>query len=685
MRKVFMASFTGYKKQYLKKDIIAALIVTAIAIPESLGFAALIGLPLETGLYTAMLAPIVFALFANTKRLVVGADSATASLVAAGAVAVAAVGTAQYVGAVLVLGLMVGALLILMALLKLGFLANLVSRPVLVGFFAGVGLQLMLINAPKLLGIEFEGSPIDAVAALFANAGLINWMTFTISVLTLGVIAISRRTKYPGALIALVLATVFAVAFSVDGFGVALVGALPAGLPSISLPSDISPDMLIALLPAAVSIALVIIAQSTAVIRSTSNEHDEKIHFNHDIYSLGFANITSSLSGGFAVNGSPPRSIAADMAGGRSQLVNILMSLFIGAIVLFATGLFAYMPVAALSAVVFMVGFQLIHGRELQYLWRSHRIEFYIAIVSLVGVVIFGVMQGVLIAVVASLMERLSRQYHPNDEVLLRDGELSEWATQRIGNHVHHNPRPDGVLIYSFDGSLFFENVAYFVSRLKTAINKAKLPVHYVVVDAGAMDTIDYTAVESLKQLYRHLSSDNIILGFAHVSPSLYVQFDQFGVIDLVGEDNIYPTLNSVIVSRPDKKKSAPQLVKSLGLKSDTYVVIGGAVMEALKLRDTKDVDIVVSDEVYSHFLRELHWSEYTLDNGKKVLSHEGCNIMHSWAGVKLKRLLRDSMTIDGITYMNVDKLIEVKKRFGRKKDMTDVAMLQQYRKRTRS
>ena len=680
-----MASFTGYKKQYLKKDIIAALIVTAIAIPESLGFAALIGLPLDTGLYTAMLAPIVFALFANTKRLIVGADSATASLVAAGAVAVAAVGTAQYVGAVLVLGLMVGFLLILMALLKLGFLANLVSRPVLIGFFAGVGVQLMLINIPKLLGVPFEGSAIDAVAHMYQNFEFVNWMTVTVSILTLGVIALSRRTKYPGALIALVLATLFAVAFSVDTFGVKLVGALPAGLPTIALPSDVSLEMLVALLPAALSIALVIIAQSTAVIRSTSNEHDEKIHFNHDIYSLGFANITSSLSGGFAVNGSPPRSVAADIAGGRSQLVNIFMSLFIALIVIFATGVFAYMPVAALSAVVFMVGLHLIRARELQYLWQSHRMEFYIAIISLVGVVIFGVMQGVLIAVVASLMERLSRQYHPNDEVLLRDGELSEWAVQRIGNHVHHNPRPDGVLIYSFDGSLFFEDVAYFVSRLKAAVNKAKQPVHYVIVDAGAMDSIDYTAVESLKQLYRHLSTDNIILGFAHVSPSLYGQFDQFGVIDLVGEDNIYPTLNSVIISRPDRKQTAARLIKSLHLESGSYVVIGGAVMEALKLRDTKDVDIVVSDDVYNHFRDELHWNEYVLDNGKKMLSHEGCNVMHSWMGVKLKRLLRDPMTIDGITYMNVPKLIDVKKHFGRKKDVTDIAMLHQYLKRSRT
>lgn len=677
-----MASFTGYKKQYIKKDIIAALIVTAIAIPESLGFAALIGLPLETGLYTAMLAPIVFALFANTKRLVVGADSATASLVAAGAVAVAAVGTAQYVGAVLVLGLLVGVLLILMALLKLGFLANLVSRPVLVGFFAGVGVQLMLLNVPRLLGIEFEGSAIDAVVDLFRNIDSANWMTITISILTIGIIAISRRTRYPGALIALVLATIFAVVFSVEEFGVKLVGSLPAGLPNISLPTDVSPEMLVALLPAAISISLVIIAQSTAVIRSLSNEHDEKIHFNHDIFSLGFSNITSSLIGGFAVNGSPPRSIAADAAGGRSQLVNIFMSLFIASIVLFATGLFAYMPVAALSAVVFMVGFQLIHVRELQYLWLSHRVEFYIAIIALVGVVIFGVMQGVLIAVIASLMERLSRQYHPTDEVLLRDGILSDWAAQRIGAHVHHNPRPDGVLIYSFDGSLFFENVAYFVSRLKSAINKASQPVHYVIVDAGAMDSIDYTAVEALKQLYRQLSTDDVILGFAHVSPRLHKQFDEFGVIDLVGEDNIYPTLNSAIISRPDSKQNAAQLIKSLRLEPGTYVVIGGAVMEALKLRGTKDVDIVVNDKVYEHFRDELRWNEYVLDNGKKMLSHKGCNIMHSWMGVKLKRLSRDAMTIDDITYMNIDLLIEIKKHFGRKKDVSDVAMLHQHKKR---
>lgn len=679
MRKLFRTGLSGYKWQYLKHDALAALVVTAIAIPESLGFAVIAGLPPVTGLYTAVLAPIVFGLVASTRRLVVGADSATAALVASGALLVAQAGTAGYTNAVAVLGLLTAAILLGMAVFRLGFLADLISRPVLIGFLGGVGVQLIVHKLPDMLGLSGSGSLWQHIVAVISQLGSFNGMTATISVLVVGIIILTRKTRIPGELVGLVLAIGFALVFQVEKFGVEMVGALPSGLPALALP-EFNAGMITTLLPAALSIALVILAQSSAVIRSLANEHDEKVRLNQDLSSLGLANAVSALTQGFAVNGSPPRSMAADAAGGRTGMVNVIMGVLIGALLLVGGQLLTNMPLAALASIVFMLGVHLIRFGELRYLWQTHRLEFVVAMIALVGTALFGVYQGVLLAVIVSLMERLSRQYHPKDDILLRDGVLSDWAAERLDWHHHrHRTRPQGLLIYSFDGSLFFENVNYFVYRVKAAIEQAKEPVEYVLIDAGAIDSIDYTAVETMKTLYRHLSSEDIKMGFAHVSPNLRRQFDAYGMIDLLGRDNIFSTLSGAIKTHPGSRRSAIEMVHRLGLKKDTYVVIGGAVLEILNLRDTSDVDIVVSDEVYARYRDDKKWTEYVQDNGKKVLSHDGYNLMHTWMGNSLKHLLKHAFEKDNVTFMSVDELIEAKHHLGRKKDLEDIRLLEEY------
>lgn len=680
MRKLFTVGLAGYKLSYLKHDLLAALVVTAISIPESLGFAVIVGLPPVTGLYTALLAPIVFGLVSSTRRLIVGADSATAALIASGALLIAQAGSAGYGNAVAVLGLLVAIILFAMAAFRLGFLADLISRPVMVGFMGGVGIQLIVNKLPDMLGISASGSLLQHLGAVGAHLTSFNGMTVTISVLVVGIILITRKTRVPGELIGLVAAIVFAIVFHVQDYGVKMVGALPGGLPAFTWP-DINLGMVTTLFPTALSIALVILAQSSAVIRSLANEHDEKVKLNQDLTSLGIANALSALTHGFSVNGSPPRSIAADMAGGRTGLANVFMGLMIGVLLMFGGSLFMDMPHAALASIVFMLGWHLIRVQELRYIWSTHRMEFAVAMIALLGTALFGVYQGVVIAVIVSLMERLSRQYHPKDDILLRDGELTEWASERLDWHHHrHRTRPQGLLIYAFDGSLFFENVNYFVQRIKTAVQEAQEPVEYVLVDAGAIDSIDYTAVENLKTLYRQFSTEDIRMGFAHVSPHLKHQFDEFGVTDLVGKDNIFSTLSGAIRTHPGSKRSAIEMVHRLDLKRGSFVVIGGAVLEVLNLRETSDVDIVVSDDVYEHYRDVKQWAEFVQDNGKKVLSHDGYNLMHTWMGNNLKHLLHHSFEVDKVAFMSVDELIEAKRHLGRAKDLEDIMLLESYK-----
>lgn len=667
----------NYSAKDLRQDAIASVVVTAIAIPESVGFASLIGLPLETGLYTALFAPIIFAIFASTRRLVVGADSATASLIAALSITALAGSVTQPI-AIATLTILSGVILLLLSALRFGFIADLISKPVLVGLFAGIGVQLMIHRLPEMLGIVVEsGSTLQLLSELFAGLAYIDFPTLFVTAIVLSC-AFLLPVKYPRLLIGLVLASVLTSLMGLAQTGVAIVGAIPSGLPDLSLPI-FTPELLLYLLPTALAIALVIIAQSSAVIRSRATEHDEPVDLNTDIRALGLANIMSGLSHGFSVNGSPPRTLVADASGGKTQLVNIFMAIIIGLVLLFGSDLLAYIPVAGLASVVFAIGVYLISYDDMKRILQSHRIEFLIMLLTLLSVSFLGVQQGLLIAIIVSLIERLRRQYHPSDHLILRDGKLSDWGRDRLGLESHQVRRP-GLLVYSFDGSLFFENVEYFIERITLAIKSAKEPVDTVVIDTGAIEAIDYTAFDGLRRLHRQLKADNIALALAHVSPALRAELSKYGIDDLIGKKAIYPTVSSAINDQSSRKNtSSIELVKRLNLPAGQYVVIGGAVLEALNLRMTHDIDIVVSERLYKRY-RNRGWKEFVHDDGKKVLSYNGYHLMRTWMNRDLKRLLSDAFEVDEIPHMSISQLIACKQRLGRRKDLADIKLLKNYK-----
>ena len=676
--RLFFPSFKGYKKRSLKNDIIAALIVTAIAIPESLGFAAIVGLPLQTGLYTALVAPIVFALFTSSRHLVVGADSATAALVTSGATTIAAAHSPEFAGAVALLGILTGVILLAMSALRLGFLADLISKPVLVGFLAGVGVQLLLGKLPEMFGMHIEGGLLVKLVEFATNLHEIHWPTAVLSLAVFAIVVGFGRYKLPGALFGLVAAGVVTALFHLPQYGVEVVQSIPAGLPSLVFPMLSWPEI-VALFTSALAIAIVILAQSSAVIRSYAEKYEEPTQDNKDLMALGFGNIASAMTQGFALNGSPPRTSAAEIAGGRSQMVNIFMALFIGLILLFATDLLTTVPEAALAAIVCSIGLHLIKIDQLKDIWRTHKIEFAIAMLALVAVALLGVQQGVMIAVLASLVERLRREYRPADDILLRDKKISRWAAHRIEGSHRFMSRPKGMLIYYFDSDLFFENATYFSRRIKEAIEGAKRPVTSVIIDAGAMSDIDYTGAATLKRLVDRLTLDSVRFGLAHVSPGLRKLLDMYGVTELVGEENIYDSLRQAMRSQPGTKRSIAEMVQRLELPSDEYVVIGGGVLETLGLRDTMNVDLVVSKDRYKQFHAQ-GWKEYIHDDGKKTLSHRGYKVMLSYMGRDLARLRQNAFEKDDVQFMGLDDLIKSKESLGRKKDVADIALIRAYR-----
>ena len=492
-----MFLLTGYRKEWLAGDLVAGVTVTAIAIPESLGYASIAGLPVQTGLYCALLPAILFAIVASSRQLVVGADSATAALVAAGAGAVVAASSDTYPGTVAALGLITAGILLLMGVARLGFLADLISQPVLAGFLSGVGVSLIIGKLPGMLGIEASGTTWDKLVDTVTNLGDVNGASAVLAVGVVVSMLVMERVlpKLPAALLAVMAFSVLGVLVHAEGRGVAMVGKVPAGLPSLTIPTFSSGEVA-RLAATAAAIAMVVLAQSAAVARSFATKNGYRDDTNQDIYALAAANGGSALTGGFAINGSPPRTAAGDAAGSRSQIVNIVMALVIALVLLFATGLFEYLPSPVLDGVVFAIGVGLVKVAQLRAIKRARLFEFGAALLALVVVAFVGVEQGILIAVLVSLVDRLRRQYQPHDEVLVANGEVAP----RLRDRVEAGTALDGILVYRFGTGLFFENAAHFDERVRGLVSAATVPVRSVVLDAAAMDDIDFTGTEVLRR-----------------------------------------------------------------------------------------------------------------------------------------------------------------------------------------
>ena len=676
MTNIFLPSFDKLTPGLLRRDFMAALVVTAIAIPESLGYAVIVGLPVQSGLYCALMAPLLFALFTTSRHLVIGADSATAALVAVGAAAIVQASGGQYADAVAVLGLVTATTLLILAIARLGFLADLLSRPVLIGFVSGVGVQLVIGKLPEMLGLHASGALLHKLAFLVTHLGSLEIMAAAVSLLVVCIVVLGWQFKLPGALLALLAAIGLTRLLHLQHHGLAVIGGVPSGLPVLHVPS-ISMAAVEAAVPFAITIALVILAQSLAVSRSSASKYEEQTNDNQDLAALGAANAASALFGGFAVNGSPPRTTAGEMAGGRSQLVNVFMALMIGVALLFATDLFEYVPTAALAAIIFTIGLHLIQFNELRDILRVRPSEFTVALSALVAVALLGVQQGVMIAVLISLADRLRRQYHPQDDVLVRDGKAAAWATDRIADTSKHGGTPtvpDGLLVYRFSESIFFENAAYFLRRAMAAVTASDHPINSFVLDAGAISDVDYTGAEALKKLFRQLAANEITLEIAHVSPKLKGLLETYGIADLIGQEAIFPSVRKAVESYAQEHITSLDKIQSLGLNVKDYVVIGGASMELRGIRRTKNVDLVVSEKLYSKL--RTSWKEYVHDDGKRILVKHGYRVMTKWIDFDLTLLQRSAESIQGVPVMSLEDLIACKTAMGRHKDLVDLKLL---------
>jgi high affinity sulfate transporter 1 len=539
-------SLRGYRRAWLARDIIAGLTLSAVAIPEVMGYTSIAGTPIVTGLYTIIFPTLIFALLGSSRLLVVGADSATAAVLAAGltglGIAGVTPGSPDWLALTSLTALVCGALLIVARLLRLGFIGDFLSASVLIGFLTGVGIQVLSGQIPDLLGIpKGSGNWFEQQWHWITSLSSISLGTFAFGLATIVIIQAFKRflPVVPGAIVAVVLLTAISAMADAHAHGVSVVGAVQGGFPPIGLPSGLSWSDVRKVLPTALSCFVLIVAQSAATSRSFAFKHGDAVDINRDIVGLSGANLAAGLSGTFVVNGSPTKTQILDEQKGRTQLANLTMAAVALLFTLFFTGLLADMPTAVLAGIVFLIGVSLIDLPGLKRLWRRRKDEFVVALITTVTVFAVGVEQGIILAIVLSLLDLVRRQYKPGDFVI---------GQNKAGEPTYLPAVPGaqslpGLVVFRYDADLFYANANRFADHLESVISGAPAPVRWVALDCGAIDDIDYSAGVTLANLVSYSRAHNARFVLVRPDTQLLATLRAYGILDTIGEDNIYPTL----------------------------------------------------------------------------------------------------------------------------------------------
>ena len=541
-------------RSHITADVLAGLTLAAVAAPECMGYATIAGMPVVTGLYTLLLPVLAFALLGSSRHLVVGADSASAAILFAGLTGLGLAGltpgSPQWVGLAGMTALMAGALLVLARLLRLGFLANFLSRTVLVGFLAGVGVQVAIGELPAMFGIEVSASKtLGKLWETLTHLSSTSLATLGVAVGVLVILFVGERfvPKLPAGLFAVVLAIAVSYWADLPSHGVAIVGHVPGGLPSLGWPQHLPAGEYGSLFGIAVSIFIIVLAQSAATSSSFAARYDEELDENADLVGLGVANAAAGLSGTFVVNGSPTKTAVGDRAGARSQIAQLAMGVTVVLILLFLTAPLSWLPEAALGAVVFRIAIGLIDWRTFTHIARVRQDEFFVGAVTAATVVVVGVEQGIVLAIALSLIIHVRRDYQPTDAVLERsDGGTWEPAPVRPGAQS-----APGLLVYRFGSGLFYANVPRFATELRELVESAPDPVRCVIIDASPLSDVDYSAGYALGVLENELAARSASLVFARMDPVVRKQLDRYQTlpIGLSGQSPFYDHLGDAIAA----------------------------------------------------------------------------------------------------------------------------------------
>jgi high affinity sulfate transporter 1 len=538
-----------FDRARLSAEIIAGSTLAALAIPEVMGYTKIAGTPVITGLYTILVPVFVFAVFGSSRHLVVGADSATAAIMATGLVGMGLTAeSSSYVAMASLSALMVAVALLAARVLRLGFIANFLSRSVLIGFLTGVGIQVAMGQVGGLFGVsEGSGTTLEKFAtALRAIPGETSTTTLAVSVAVLVVIVGLERVdkRIPGALIAVLGAIAASYVLDLQAHGVTDLGTVPGGLPRLSLPTEImTTTNVAALLPTVVSMFVVILAQSAATSRAYAVKYGDSFDENVDLVGLGLANAAAGVTGTFVVNGSPTKTEMVDSAGGRSQLAQLTTGVVVLVVLLFLTGPLAYMPNAVLSAVVFLIGVRLIDVKGMRGLAALRPGEFAVAVATGATVVVVGVEQGIILAIALSIVEHISHSYRPHDTLL----RITPTGRLEASPVARGTMAAAGLAIYRFGASLYYANVTRFTEEVLSVAETAHPPLRWMCIDFSAVGDVDYSGAGAIEQVVRELRERGITVVGCEIDPDVRSQLLKYGLLEAIGHVNVYDFPHDVV------------------------------------------------------------------------------------------------------------------------------------------
>ena len=538
----------GYRFDWLRPDVLAGVTVAAYLVPQVMAYADVAGLAPVAGLWAIAVSLLVYTVFGSSRQLSVGPESTTALMTAVTLAPVAAGDPARYAALAAVLALLVGVLCLLGAAARLGFLADLLSRPVLVGYMAGVAVLMIVGQLGKVTGVAVAGdSAVAELGSLVRQLGEAHLPTMALAagVLVFLLVAGTLLPRLPVPLIAVLLAAAVAGVFSLRDSGVQVIGAIPAGAPAPGLPAVSGADVLELLLPA-VGIAVVGYSDNVLTARSFATRNGYRVDANSELLALGTANVATGFLSGFPVSSSASRTAIGDSVGSRSQVHSLVAVAVVLLVLLFGRPLLAAFPSAALGALVIYAALRLVEVAEFRRIGAFRRSELALALATTAGVLLLDVLGGVLVAVGLSILDLLRRIARPHDGIL---GEVPGVAGMHDVDDYPRATRIPGLVVYRYDAPLCFANADDFRRRALAAVDESPTPAEWFLLNAEANVEIDITAADAIEDLRADLVRRGVVFAMARVKQDLRVELAAAGLVDRIGADRIFPTLPTAIAA----------------------------------------------------------------------------------------------------------------------------------------
>lgn len=540
-----LSSTQGYRRAWLAADALAALTLLAIAVPEQLATSRLAGMPPVTGFYAFVAGTVAFALLGSNPQMSVGADSTIAPLFAVAVGLLAAAGSPRYVALVGLLAVLVGVLVAAVGVLRLGWIAELLSAPIVAGFLAGVAVIIVAGQLPDLVGLPAtKGSTLDHVDAVLTNLHATNGWTLGIGVAVFLVALAAERIdrRLPGALVGLVCSTVLVAVAGLGEHGVAVLGSVVHSAPTFGL-AGLSWSSLGSVLPAAALVALVVLSQSAATSRAFADQGGYKVDIDRDFVGVGVGNVLAGLVGSFPVDASPPRTAAVASAGGRTQLAGLGAAAVVVLLVPVA-GLLQDVPLAALAAVLIYIAAHIFHVGDLAAIFRFDVWEFGLAVVALLAVALIGVEQGIGVAVGLAVLDRTRLSSRPQAHVMARVPDTTSWGPLGSTELAIEVP---GVLVVLFAAPLYFANASHFRSQIDDALDQATGSPHALVLDVVGMHDVDYTGARALQEMLDKLDRHHLSFAMARAGSHLRKNLARSGLLARIGPERFFATVDEAV------------------------------------------------------------------------------------------------------------------------------------------